>query len=479
MSEMSNQELLRTFADAILERMNKFDDIALFLHLQDALKTSFERIKGAWSQYKDKEVDKKGLITSGIYVLGIEFVNAFLDESTKQQLISRPPKPVEVKPEVKSIPKEEPKLEEEAPPEKTYPNLDLSSLDLEIQIPSILFDEEETDENEGTTSFSTSAPEKPKFDEIRPKSMPTVMPLKPEVFSTAKPSVKPIPTAMPLKPEVFSPVKPTVKPISPPQIKPREEKIEHVAEPIITRSKTEALQTVDVALKKVKLEPLKFDKVGDKEIKSVNVGAQLPGNLIYDLFTEARELIYEKEYDKAVKKLEQVKENAEFNNDDEAFDRAVDMMANISAYKMISVLMDAGDKIIDQPGKAAKKFNKALGFAKTVKDEHFILKIKDRLSKIQQNVNLMLAKKDFEEQEEIRLKKLLKQNIIDLSKKETLMSIEDIVKYCNAKTEDVVIEAVVDLIKTGEVFAKYFVESGKVMFDKDANRDKIRLKIDF
>ena len=59
------------------------------------------------------------------------------------------------------------------------------------------------------------------------------------------------------------------------------------------------------------------------------------------------------------------------------------------------------------------------------------------------------------------------------------MSIAEIKKYCNAKTDESVMEIIAEMIQNGEVFAKFFPESKKVLFDKEANRNAIRLKIKF
>jgi hypothetical protein len=499
---MSNQEIFEKYKEKVKEGISKYDDVALSLFLREKLGTSFNKIKGAWDQYSDKEINRDDFIMSGVFVLGAEFVDIFIGEPPSPEMqvkrveVSKE-EPVlglefsenpfaqndtsnEVKPELiekwgvigKVIPDEEiviikdpvPKvkpapIEEPTPIKKPIQEekpTELSDMDLQIQIPDLLFDDFEKEVVEELSKT-------PEFDGMKLEPAET----------------KAIPTVKPLSPQVFSPKKPQVKPLQLPKAVKQLEKIEHVAPEKKVRSPIDALHTVGVALDKVKLEPLKFDKVSDSELKSVNVGAQLPGTLLYDLFNEARDLIYDEDYDTAIKKLEKIRENAEINKDDEAYDRAVEMMANVSAYKMIQVLIDAGDKIINEPRKATEKYKKALGFAKTLKDDHYLIKIRKRLNSLSQSVSLMLAKKDFESKEQEQLEDLLRQNIFDLSKKEALMSIEEIMKYCNNKNEDFVMTTLVNMIQNGEVFAKFFPDSKKVMFDKEANKDAIRLKIKF
>jgi len=254
------------------------------------------------------------------------------------------------------------------------------------------------------------------------------------------------------------------------------QKIEHVKPTYVSRSPREAQKTVEIELDKIDLDPIHYDKIKDSELKMVNVGAKAPGGPLVNEFNQARDMIYKKDYDKALKFLEEIKEMAEEQANDFGFDMAVDMLANLSAYKMIPVLIESGDKALDEPGKAGPKYKKALGFAKLVKDAHYISKIEKRMTQVNERLNFTLKKQEFEDKEEDKTKELIRYNLRILGKKESLMSIEEIKKYCNAKTDERIIEVLVEMIQERQIYAKFFPDSKKCMFDREANRDALTFK---
>lgn len=268
------------------------------------------------------------------------------------------------------------------------------------------------------------------------------------------------------KPKVEAPAEPGIiqKPIA------------YVKPAYVSRTTRDAQKTVDIALDKINLNPIHYDKIDDRELKSVNVGAIVPGGPLVNEFNEVRELIYKKEYDQATKLLEEIREMAEAQDNDHGFDMAVDMLANLSAYKMIPVMIEAGDKVMDEPGKAGPKYKKALGFAKLVKDSHYISKIEKRMTQVNERLNFTLRKKEFEDKEEDKTKGLIMYNLSVLSKKESLMGIEEIRKYCNAKTDELIIEVLVEMIQNGQIYAKFFPDSKRVMFDREANKDSLTFR---
>ena len=272
--------------------------------------------------------------------------------------------------------------------------------------------------------------------------------------------------------ETLKPATETPKPI--PEMQ-QFQKVEHVKPAYVSRTPRDAQKVVDIALDKIDLKPIHYDKIDDKELKTVNVGARVPGGPLVNEFNNVRQLIYDKDYDSATKLLEEIREMAEDQENDHGFDMAVDMMANLSAYKMIPVLIDAGDKVIDEPGKSGPKYKKALGFAKLVKDSHYISKIEKRMKQVNERLSFALRKKEFEDRAEDKTKELIKYNIKVLGEKESLMSIDDVRKYCNAKSDERIKEVLVEMIQEGEIYAKFFPESGKILFDKDANKNALRL----
>jgi len=426
--EESLEDLIDKYSDPIKEVIDRISDLELYL--KAGLRDSFQRISGAWEQYKQGDIETEGLITSGLFVLREKFINLFLGSPPRVEdaSIMKEPQIME-----EDLLKAEPQIRE--PPSFESP--------FKVTIPTDLFSDIEA------------------FPKKELKEEP---PLPPPLSEAEKKELKR-----------------TEREISI-QETPKEKqeyistKIEHVAPQIKPRSHRDAQKVVDIALDKINLKPMQYDKISDSELKSVNVGATLPGTPLVDEFIEVRNLIYKKEYDEATNRLEEIKDMAEEKGLDYGFDKAVDMLANLSAYRMIPTLIDAGDKALDEPGKAGSKYKKAMGFAKLVKDDHYINKIEKRLKKVNERINFALKKEEFEEREEKKVIELLKYNIMTLGKQETLMSVEDIRKYCNAKSNEAVIEVLVEMIQNKEIYAKFFPSSNRVMFDKDSNKDFLHFK---
>jgi len=413
------QELVNRYSKIVKEKMEKIDNLERYL--KQGLRGAFLKMKGGFEQYRDGEIDMDGLIMSGIYVLRFQFINIFLiDQKTREDAKK-----------LNTEPEPEPVMAEVA-----IPDLFFNSEDVKIEKSPI---------REPEPALESEPEPQPEF--------------KIEPVSKAAPRIAPE-------------IQPQQSDIPPKQF----QKIEHVKPAYVSRTERDAQKVVDIALDKINLKPIHYDKIDDSELKTVNVGARLPGGPLVNEFKEARKLIYKKEYDRAIKVLEQIKDMAEEQGNDSGFDMAIDMLANISAYKMIPVLIDAGDKVIDEAGKAGPKYKKALGFAKLVKDSHYISKIEARMKQVNERLNLVLLKKEFEDKEEDKTKQLIKYNLSILGKKESLMSIEEIRKYCNAKNEEKVIEVLIEMVQEEKIYAKYFPESGRVLFDKEANKDTLTFK---
>ncbi|MHA1294270.1 MAG: hypothetical protein ACTSQJ_16600 [Promethearchaeota archaeon] len=241
------------------------------------------------------------------------------------------------------------------------------------------------------------------------------------------------------------------------------------------RSHLEALKKVGTELEKVSIKPMQYKKLEEAELKSVDVGALSPAAPLYDDFEAIHKLIRKKQYNLATQKLETLKKVAEKNKLPTAVAKAEDMITNMGAYNMISNLIEAGDKLLEKPIQAKEKFKKALGFAKIIEDSYYISKIKEKISLANKRIAFLKQKKIIEKEQEDKIKTLIKNNIKKLGKVETLMSIEEIRNYCNAKSEQIIMDTLIEMIQNKEIYAKLFQESKKVIFDKENNRLLIKI----
>ena len=424
----SIEQLVDTFKDPILTEMEKIGDLES--HLKTRLGSFFERVRGAWEQYKEGAVDLTLLIQAGITVLRKEFINAFVE--TERKVAATPSSKEEISPSAASV----------------------------VKFPSGLFKREESSE-----IASENAP--PKVEQ-KPGT-----PVQPDSVAPAEKKSPPTISVSSLTAQ-----KPTIQPKPPEEKPPSEEspslpqKIESVAPKKEFRSSFEAMGSVDEQLAKVKLDPLKFDKIDEAELKMVNVGKQTPGSPLFDEFGEVEDLLHKQAYKFAEKKLKDLKILAENRNLDYQVERAEEMLMNLSVYKMLPSLIESGDKYIDEdPKKAEEKYNKALKFAKILGDSYYITQIDTLLTQANQRMVFRRKKRLIQKEEEEKTKNLIKDNIQRLGKQETLSSIEEIRKYCNAKTEELVEEILVEMIENKQIYAKYFPSSKKVMFDKENNRE--------
>ncbi|MHA1150788.1 MAG: hypothetical protein ACTSR8_21420 [Promethearchaeota archaeon] len=482
----SSEDLVNKFRDIVEKAMEQTE--YLFSYLQNGLGPLFEKIKGAWMQYKEGVIGLDMFAYSGIIVLGKSFIDLFVEYRSKVEIPVAPksesvpaqisvvaeskgifsenpfakssttaPEPIskadgdsivsglpepELKPE--PVPKADPQPLTKSQPQVKIPSLFLTSDMIEPSIPKPVPQPKSISKSSPNpeiqphhfTKPAIKAPKKKLLSEISAFGSP----------SSSKPKTK---TEVPETPKVIASVAPETK----------------------TRSKLEAIGAIDSQLAEVKLEPMKFDHIDDSELKMVNVGATTPGSPLFDEFGDIEDLLHRKQYGIAEKKLKELKIIAEKRGLDYQMDRAEDMLMNLNVYQMLPSLLQGGDNVIDEDlDRAEEKYNKALKFAKILGDSWYISKIDARLSQVNQRKAFLRKKQTILQEEDDKINKLIKDNIIRLGKTELLSSVPDIRKYCNAKSNELVEKILIEMIKNKEIYAKYFPGSKKVMFDKESNR---------
>ncbi|MHA1284574.1 MAG: hypothetical protein ACTSQP_18905 [Promethearchaeota archaeon] len=402
-------ELLAKYKEKIIKKLITIPDLESFL--KKALGSLFDNIWGAFTQYKENTIDLSMLVHAGIVVLGNKFIASILKTSAEQSVMVKESN--DIKPKIK-IPTAllggvSGEKQKESQIETNRP------IDSKIESKSLIKDSQlfQKDITISSTKKESVAGE---------KSMP--------------------------------------------------EKIESVAPKQSLRSSLEALEKVSLELEKVKLEPIRFDEINDSEIKSVNVGLMAPGSTLFEEFSEVESLIHQKQYDLAEKKLKDLIDIAKNRGLEHHAERAEDMLLNMNIYKMLPSLIEAGDEALNKDlRRAEEKYNKAMKFAKILGDSFYISKLDAKLTQVNQRKDFLRKKEILEKEENQKIRKLIKDNIVRLGKEKTLSSIADIRKYCSAKSEELVEEILIEMIKNKEIYAKYFPGSKKVLFDKESNRE--------
>lgn len=191
---------------------------------------------------------------------------------------------------------------------------------------------------------------------------------------------------------------------------------------------------------------------------------------ILDAFEEIEDLISEKKFDTAISKLEGLKDIAENRNLDTAYYTIDDLLSKINTFKMIESYISAGEKALDNPRKAQELFQKALSFANIIKDINYIEKANNLISQVEQKIALLRKKEEMIDQAKSKLFRKIKSNIVRFGKTNSFSSVEEIRKYCNAKDEDIIINVLTQMIELKEIYAKYFPDSKKIMFNCENNK---------
>jgi len=508
----NNELLLVKFRHMIEEVMKNLERITdLETYLKNGLGENYSKIRGAVDQYKNIEISHLLLVTSGIYTLKKEFIELFIEfppeteiepvkelgplsepESVKESEpiiepvpLSEPESVKESKPTIEPVPLPEPKpfpepeLVKSAVPEpeplpepewtkepesvKEPVKIEEPKSEPQIIIPSILFD----------TSPAESEKELKPLRELMPRAEPELV-KKPEPIKEPEP-IPELESIKESKPVIKPVEKPEISVVAKPEKKPERflKKIEHVMPKGKMLSPMKAMEQVDVAITKMgRLEPMEYDQIDDSDLKMVNIGESLPGSPLFDEFREVTDLIHAKQYDKAEKILHTLKNIAEKQGLDYQVERIEDKLTNMSVYKMIPVLVEAGDKFVDtDPRKAGEKYKKALNFAKLLGDVKYKAEINKLISEVKLRLDFKRKQKKMVIDADEKLKAVIKDNISRLGRRETLQSLEQIKKYCNltTKSDEFVMNVIIEMIEKKEIYAKLFTDSKKILFDKESN----------
>ncbi len=440
------EDLMEKYANRIGTIINEIPNFETFI--KAALGPSFNKIRGAVDQLKHQEITKEQLVQSGIYVLGETFVLPFINYEKGKKIANSPDKSQELiidqGHKIEQINKsyEEVNLKNEfEKPRETKPTQESSTT--KIKIPSMLLSKASSLQKQPPILPQTTQKTENPFN-----SEPVVQKAAPSfIIDRMESSLE--------KPKISVP-----------------EKIESVAPKKETLSYIDAIKKVGNELEKVNLTPIQFAKLEEDEIKSVNVAANLPGTQVYDDFEKVREMIYDKQYDLAERRLKELKAVGQKRKNEFVINKSEEMITNMAIYKMIPELLNSAETTQNLE-KSKEIYEKALNFVNVLRDPYYSEKVNKRISQINEKMAFSRMKKDIESQEEVKMKKLIKENLRRLGKTETMMKIEEIRKYCAARSEEEIIEILVEMIQNTEIYAKFFPESKKVLFDKDANKDLI------
>ncbi|MGV9204141.1 MAG: PCI domain-containing protein [Promethearchaeia archaeon] len=425
--------------------------------LKENLESFFNRIRGAWEQFSDDQINMKQFILAGTTVLRKKFIKLFIASSDKkeQEISSSGPS---------GKSSEEVKRAERKSVKKTEPETTSKG----VSIPSALLGGGTQSNKSGTTKETQSKVEKKGKSEPEPKKVQ-----KPKISAPKNLKIEGVSDKKSLsispesKPRASKKKKTLEKPKKP-------SKIESLAPEKKTRTRMESIKNIAEELDKPTISNMNYEKLDQHELKSVNLGSSVPGSPLYDEIQRIKNLIYEEKFDHATRELEKLKNYAQNKKQfQSALEKLEDIATNMGVYRSIPVLIKSGDEMLDQPEKALKKYEKAEKFAKTIGDTHYIDLISDKISKANERVIFLEKKKRIQKEETDKLKELIKMNVKRLCKEETLISVEEIRKYCNvpSKQIDFVEEVIIEMIKNKEVYGKYFTSSQKVMFDKENNRE--------
>lgn len=447
----SVNELIGKFGEIIREELTKLQKKEqLEDFLRNNLGSFFNRIRGAFEQLDEEKIDLEQFILAGITVLRKKFINLFISTSKERK------ENVNL-PEVADKSSEKDVFSES---KSTEPSIEESSAFSGVSIPSSLLDDNKSKSKQVQEEEAKISKPRPK--KVKKKKFNVPKKLKIKASSDKKElSISP-------KPKSTSKKQKTLKKPEKPS------KIESLAPEKKRRSHLESIQEIAKELDKPAISPMNYEKLSDQELKSVNIGSTMPGSPLYDEILRIKNLIYEERFDFASKELEKLKQHAENREElQSALEQIEDIATNIGVYRSIPVLLKSGDELLNKPEKALKKYEKAEKFAKTIGDTHYIDIISDKISKANERIIFLQQKKRIQQQENDKLKQLVKKNVKRLSKEETLMSLEDLRKYCNVPSNqiDFVEEVIIEMIQTKEIYGKYFTSSQKVMFDKENNRE--------
>lgn len=497
--ENTPEQLLQEYDQQVYVKMSSLLPIdRLEQYMKERLGEEFNRIRGAWQQLLDGSIELNDVIRAGIFLLKDKFINIFLEDSIKGaqpktvESIEDPLKESQEAPQVMDSPERDMFSDnpfEQAPQQPISPDPTENAEKELFQAPTapeespIIEPEPIVEESEEKSEPSFTIPDmllgqvigepepEPATERTRPISEETPPP---QAISSPNPKIsKPGIQKKPLNIQGFdNPPKKVKAPAKVSQginafAKPSEV-IESKAPKMERRSSLDAMKHVGQELQKVEVGRIRFESVEEEEIKSVDVGAFVPGTE----FEEIRKLIYDRFYDQAGDQLKKLIAIAKANEDQMTMIRAEDLLTNLSVYEMIPVLIDAGDKITDNMELAKQKYEKAKNFAKTIDDQHYVRKIDRRLKQIEQRLEYSKRKKKAVIDQKEKLRDLVKDHIKVLSRENTLMSLEDIRKYCQiGKRDEYLKEIIIEMFENKEVYGKFFSGSNKVMFDKDSNRE--------
>ncbi|MFO8017282.1 MAG: PCI domain-containing protein [Promethearchaeia archaeon] len=443
----SVDDLIDKFGPTIRQEVEELQEQGnLENYLKNNLDSFFNRIYGAWEQFSDGQINIDQFILSGITILRKKFIRIFINPSEEKE---------QGRGERSTLQNESLKQEEEK-----------SSLN-GVAIPSSLIGE--------TTPSKKSLEEKEKPKESKNGAKPTQAETIKKKINTSPKKLK-VKGVSDKKSLSISPNPNATKSKKQKKPKPQKKpsKIESLAPEQKTRSHMESIKTIAKELDKPAVTPMNYEKLDKQELKSVNLGSTVPGSPLYDEIQRIKDLIYEEKFDYAMTELEKLKNYAQSKEElDTALEKIEDIATNIGIYRSINRSIKSGDEMLNKPEKAIRKYEKAQKFAKTIGDTHYINLIADKISKANERVIFLKQKKRVQKEKSDKLKDLIKKNVKRLSKEETLMSLEDIRKYCNipSKKLEFVEEIIIEMIKNKEVYGKYFTSSQKVMFDKENNRE--------